>query len=579
MMTLIRKPICRFCACVVLGLSFGSSYAQHQPLRNEAASGFILQQQRERALQEQLDTTADVPGAKIELPDVQQAIPQNEIPCFPIERIILEGEMADRFQWALESTNWDNQRNPDPALGRCLGNEGINIVMGRIQNAIIKRGYITTRVVAGEQNLTQGVLTLTVIPGKIHAIRFAQNSQTRIHWKSALPMREGDLLNLRDLEQALEVFKRVPTTDVDIQIEPAGEGAQAGASDLVITWQEQFPFRINFSLDDGGGRDTSRYQGALTLSYDNPLTLNDLFYVSYNHGLGDGHGGRSEGYSAHYSLPIKGNWLLSLNASYYKYNQIIAGANEEFEYRGTSQNLDATLSRRVYRDATKRLNFYVKGWQRRSKNYLNDTEILNQRRRVSGWEIGADYRHFIGNAVLYTNLSYRRGTGAFKARRSPLEETGEGTSRMKVYNLDASLTIPFLIKTQQLRYSANLRAQWNDTPLLAQDQFSIGGRYTVRGFDGRANLMAERGWLLRNDIGWQIFKSGQELYWGLDFGSIAGPSAHYQVGKNLTGTVLGLRGSLMKHMSYDTFVGTWLHKPDGFKTSKFTAGFNLNLWY
>lgn len=148
MMTLIRKPICRFCACVVLGLSFGSSYAQHQPLRNEAASGFILQQQRERALQEQLDTTADVPGAKIELPDVQQAIPQNEIPFFPIERIILEGEMADRFQWALESTNWDNQRNPDPALGRCLGNEGINIVMGRIQNAIIKRGYITTRVVA-----------------------------------------------------------------------------------------------------------------------------------------------------------------------------------------------------------------------------------------------------------------------------------------------------------------------------------------------------------------------------------------------------------------------------------------------
>lgn len=579
MMNLIRKPICRFCACVVLGLSFGSSYAQHQPLRNEAASGFILQQQRERALQEQLDTTADVPGAKIELPDVQQAIPQNEIPCFPIERIILEGEMADRFQWALESTNWDNQRNPDPALGRCLGNEGINIVMGRIQNAIIKRGYITTRVVAGEQNLTQGVLTLTVIPGKIHAIRFAQNSQTRIHWKSALPMREGDLLNLRDLEQALEVFKRVPTTDVDIQIEPAGEGAQAGASDLVITWQEQFPFRINFSLDDGGGRDTSRYQGALTLSYDNPLTLNDLFYVSYNHGLGDGHGGRSEGYSAHYSLPIKGNWLLSLNASYYKYNQIIAGANEEFEYRGTSQNLDATLSRRVYRDATKRLNFYVKGWQRRSKNYLDDTEILNQRRRVSGWEIGADYRHFIGNAVLYTNLSYRRGTGAFKARRSPLEETGEGTSRMKVYNLDASLTIPFLIKTQQLCYSANLRAQWNDTPLLAQDQFSIGGRYTVRGFDGRANLMAERGWLLRNDIGWQIFKSGQELYWGLDFGSIAGPSAHYQVGKNLTGTVLGLRGSLMKHMSYETFVGTWLHKPDGFKTSKFTAGFNLNLWY
>lgn len=160
--------------------------------------------------------------------------------------------------------------------------------------------------------------------------------------------------------------------------------------------------------------------------------------------------------------------------------------------------------------------------------------------------------------------------------RSPLETTGEGTSRMKVYSLNASLMFPFQFGKQQFRYMGTFRVQWNDTPLVPQDQFSIGGRYTVRGFDGRSSLMAERGWLLRNDLGWQVFTTGQELYWGLDFGNVAGPSVHNQVGQNLTGTVLGLRGSITKYMSYDAFVGTWLHKPDNFKTSRWTSGFSLN---
>ncbi|WP_339800698.1 ShlB/FhaC/HecB family hemolysin secretion/activation protein [Saezia sanguinis] len=546
------------------------------PIPHNAASEFIRQQQREEALQRQMESVADEPGLQITpMPLAVDKIP-DETPCFMIHAMELEGELAEKFQWALKAADRNSQRELDPALNRCLGANGINIVLGRIQNAIVEKGYITSRVTVDEQDLTQGVLKLGFTPGRIHAIRWREGSDTRINWHSALPMREGDLLNLRDLEQALEVFKRVPTTDVDIQIEPVGD---TGQSDLVIYWKETFPLRLNLSIDDGGSLDTSRYQGALTVAYDNPFALSDLFYVSYNHGLGDGNDGRSKGYAVHYSVPIKGNWLLSLNASYYNYHQMIAGSSRDYDYRGTSQNMDITLTRRVYRDAIRRMNFYVSGWQRRSKNYIEDTEIQNQKRRTAGWEIGANYRQFIGNAVFNANLSYRRGTGALEALRSPLEETGEGTSRMKIYNLDASLMLPFKVGKQQFRYSNVLRVQWNDTPLIPQDQFSIGGRYTVRGFDGRNTLMGDRGWLLRNDLGWQVFTTGQELYWGLDFGSVAGQATRYQVGQNLTGTVLGLRGSMTKHVRYDVFMGTWLHKPDGFETSKWTSGFNLNVGF
>jgi hemolysin activation/secretion protein len=120
------------------------------------------------------------------------------------------------------------------------------------------------------------------------------------------------------------------------------------------------------------------------------------------------------------------------------------------------------------------------------------------------------------------------------------------------------------------------RAQWNRTPLVPQNRFSIGGRYTVRGFDGESILMAERGWLIRNDLGWLIADSGQELYLGLDHGEVGGKSADLLIGKRLTGAVVGLRGGYGK-LFWDLFTGWPLQKPENFQTAHNTTGFNLTL--
>ncbi|MBP7303070.1 MAG: hypothetical protein KA972_07810, partial [Brachymonas sp.] len=47
----------------------------------------------------------------------------------------------------------------DAPEGRCLGAQGVNIVLARAQNHLIARGYITSRVLAPEQDLKQGELT------------------------------------------------------------------------------------------------------------------------------------------------------------------------------------------------------------------------------------------------------------------------------------------------------------------------------------------------------------------------------------------------------------------------------------
>jgi hemolysin activation/secretion protein len=109
---------------------------------------------------------------------------------------------------------------------------------------------------------------------------------------------------------------------------------------------------------------------------------------------------------------------------------------------------------------------------------------------------------------------------------------------------------------------------------VPQDRFAIGGRYTVRGFDGENVLLAERGWLVRNDLGIGLLP-GTEFYVGADYGEVGGPSSRALAGTALAGAVAGLRASY-KGFYIDVFVGTPLHKPEGFRTASTTAGFSLN---
>jgi hemolysin activation/secretion protein len=547
----------------------GAAYAQPavDPAQEQRRA-----EERERVLREQLERTPDVRLQGQPAPEAQR-LPGSETPCFSIQTVSLrgEGDAPQQFDWLLDTVAGPDAQ--DAPVGRCLGAQGINLVLKRAQDALLARGFVTSRILAEPQDLKSGALALTVLPGRIRAMRFAPGGEVRGTTWNAMPMAPGSILNLRDVEQALENFKRVPTAEADIQIEPA---EQPGQSDLVISYRQALPFRLSLSADDSGSKATGKYQGSVTLSVDNPLTLNDLFYISFNGDLGGGLPGErgTRGQTVHYAIP-HGYWLLGTTFSHSRYRQSVAGLNQTYEYSGTSSNAEIKLSRLVYRDAVRKSTVALSAFRRSSNNFIDDTEIQVQQRKVGGWQASLNHREFIGEATLDTTLAYKRGTGAFGSLPAPEEAFGEGTSRFKLVTLDAHLGVPFQAAGQRLRYSGALRVQANRSPLTPQDRFAIGGRYTVRGFDGESSLSAERGWLLRNDIGVALGQSRQELYVGLDYAAVGGPSSEYLAGQKLAGAVLGLRGS-WGAMSYDVFIGQPLRKPENFITASTTAGVSLN---
>jgi hemolysin activation/secretion protein len=254
----------------------------------------------------------------------------------------------------------------------------------------------------------------------------------------------------------------------------------------------------------------------------------------------------------------------------------VAGLNQSYVYRGTSENNEIKLNRLLMRDGTQKLNLSVRAFQRKSNNYIDDTEVVVQRRIVGGWDTTLNHKLFIQDATLESNLTYKRGTGAFGSMPAPEEAFNEGTSRFGLVTADVNLALPFKVDQQRIRYNTTWRVQKNDTPLTPQDRFVIGGRYTVRGYDGESVLSAEQGWLWRNDMSFALGDSGQELYVGVDMGQVGGPTSELLVAKRLTGAVLGLRGAIQK-MNYEIFIAEPLNKPDNFKTAKTVTGFSLSM--
>ncbi|WP_249226388.1 ShlB/FhaC/HecB family hemolysin secretion/activation protein [Entomohabitans teleogrylli] len=531
------------------------------------ADPFVHQQEQQKALEQQLMPTA---------PDVRLSAPSGasgkltfplETPCFPLHQVELTGLEAFPHWLPL-------RRIARQGEGRCLGSQGINMLMSALQNRLVDSGYVTARVLAPAQDLKSGRLQLALVPGQIRAVQLTPDSNRYVTLYSAFPAHSGNLLDLRDIEQGLENLQRLPTVQASMDIAP---GAQPGESDILLQRRQSRIWRLGASLDDSGTRNTGRYQGGLTFSLDNPFSLSDLFYISATHDL-EHHGDKgTKNLTAHYSVPF-GYWMVGVTGNDYDYHQTVAGRTGDYRYSGNSKNLDIQISRVIHRNGSQKTTLTYDVLARESKNWIDDTEVGVQRRHTAAWKLGLQHRHYLSWATLDAGISYQRGTRWFGAQPAPEEYWEEATALSKILQINAQLDVPFRLAAQAFHYNVQYSRQSTNTPLTPQDQFSIGNRWTVRGFDGERTLSADRGWYVRNDLGWYLPLPGQELYLGVDYGEIGGRGSEFAIGKHLAGGVLGLRGSAMR-MNYDLFVGIPLAKPDGYHTDPVTVGFNLNWNY
>lgn len=573
--------------------------AQQAPARADEAAAARANAEQSQQIQQQRE--AQQREAAVQAPTVRSTLPTVgaypelpiESPCFRIDTFALDvpatlpdavrikGASAlplDPFAFARE---W-----LDHYTGQCVGKDGVNLITKGLQQAILGRGLVTTRVLLPEQDLSTGTLKVALVPGLIREVRFADPISWGT-WKTAFPARPGDVLNLRDLEQGLEQMKRVASQDVSMKIEPT---SVPGESDVVLTLKRSKPWTFVASVDNSGSRATGKLQGNVSLGIDNLLGLNDILTLGASQDLyfKDKALG-SHGFNGSYSMPW-GYWTATLFGNTNTYYQQIAGVNQTFVSSGNSQSAGVKLARVLRRDQNDVFGGYVQLSKRFGASFIDDTEIEIQRRNNTFFEAGLTDRHYFGGAQFDGTLAYRQGIGAFGGKAdpslaydpniapTPATKPDGPTYRFHMAVLDANLSVPFAIASQALRYVTTFHGQYTNDTLFYVDDLTIGSRYTVRGFDGEQMLAGEKGFYWRNELQAPIGKTGQSLYAGIDYGRVFGPNTAFLAGTQLVGAVIGVRGGVpgkYAGLSYDLFAGTPIHKPSAFTTSRVSVGFHV----
>ena len=451
----------------------------------------------------------------------------------------------------------------------------ITNIRNAFQRKLLDKGFVTSQVYIPEQNLNAGTLQFMVMPGRVEDIQYSDSS-AHGPWRTAFPVRPGDILNIRDVEQGLEQMKRVSSQSVTMKLLP---GTSVGTSIIELSIKQDKPVHGSISFDNSGLESTGVYQGSFTTSFDQVFRANDTFTMSLSgdlSGAGSIKGTRAA--SLNYVIP-HGKDTFSLSFSKSRYHQTIQSNPYDFTYSGKSTTMKAKWNHVWSRTQREKRAFDISISTRHNHRFVNDMEIPVQALRTTSMEFGVSNRKYIGNATLYSRLGFQWGIGALGAQPEHKASVAMGgpTSRYHMWLVDVDYRKPFIMGHRPASFTSSFHGQWvqGGKRLYSVDTINIGNRYSIYGFDGEYTLMGDSGWYVRNEVSSVIPRLNTEVYLGLDVGAVYGKSTEALVGKTIAGTALGVRGNYSSGLLFDAFVSTPLYKPQGYHTKKYYSGFTV----
>lgn len=488
-------------------------------------------------------------------------------PTFPIHRIIVVNVPA-QLAWL--------QDMADAKAGHPMGLADINALVAAMNEQLVQRGYVTSQVSIPEQNLKRGELRLIPILGRLGTVSYAEHSAV-VPWRNAFPIREGDILNMRMLEEGLEAMKRLSSQDVTMRLVP---GKAPGVTDVELLITKTKPLHWLYTIDNSGLENTGRLQQSVSVAIDQAFHGDDQLQLAFSgDGERDGYVKGTRSRSVSYTIPFRRE-RFTISYGDYKYHQTVVSNPYDFISSGRSQTTRVTWEHLLGRTDTVRRHISVSAFQRIAHNYIDDMEIDVQSMKTSALEIGYYERQYIGKSTLYTHIGHRFGTAWWGAQEdlSDLED-GLPTTHYKMWLFDVDYVHPFTMGHRPATWTSSFHGQWTTggVYLYGTDQLSIGNLYTVRGFDGEYTLSSESGWYLRNEIASRIEPWHSDVYVAMDVGAVYGKSVAWLVGRTIAGMAVGLRGEFPSGLMYDVNLGWPLYKPANYHTGK-TVGYVMFGW-
>ena len=358
----------------------------------------------------------------------------------------------------------------------------LNNLTKELTRLYIDKGYVTSQVYFKAQKINEGILEVIAVEGKVDDI-----TPNELYIENAFLAQEGKYLNLRDLERAIESINRLPSNNATMKIIPS---QKVGTSNIQI--ENQTSNRINgtIGIDNYGSKKTGKFQGSLNFNLDNPLNINDQFSIYLNSTHRHTKEENSKGNGFVYSFPIGNRILNTISYKKTKYDQFLKVGITDYETKGKTNTASFDIKYKLYHDQQNRFNVGAFVSRYDTENFIAGSQIETSSYSVSTKGLNLDYLFQTQGFYSSLALSYTKGTNLFGTHNpTSLDE------KFSLYTIDLSMMKQLL----EVQYSLNGHYQHSNDPLFGNDQVSIGGAYSVRGYN-KEGLSGNSGYYLRNEL-------------------------------------------------------------------------------
>lgn len=499
------------CAVAVAVAAVLSAHAQAQP---DPKAGDIIRDLERKPL-----ALPDRQYIDLDLPDAPQEQAMTGGPTVTVSRFALSGNSAISSS-ELTALLADLQ-------GRTLTLGELQVGANRITRLYRERGYPLARSYLPMQQVSEGVVSITVLEGRLGAIRVHNDSRLGDDVVAAplATLKPGDTVQAELLENALLGLRALPGIEARATLQP---GASLGLTDLVVNITSAPLITGGVDLDNYGNRYTGAYRLGLSLDVNSPLCLGDRLSLRL---LGSDEDQRYARLAYQLPLGTRGTQVgLSYSAMRYELGKSFTGLDAHGEARIASLFALQPLLR------SRDLSLYVQA-QIDAKELEDDIGLVNnhteKESRVATLTLNGNSRDGWGGG----------GVNSFSLAVSPGRLDCNGPCAVP----DSFVKVaPSLLRLQRLdeRFSlyAQWQGQWANGNLDSSEKFAVGGAFGVRAYP-QGEASGDEGWLANLELRYALGESWQALVF-LDHGQVTldkdpAPAATGNQ-RHLTGSGLGL---------------------------------------
>lgn len=380
-----------------------------------------------------------------------------------------------------------------PYENRELAFTDIAELRDRLTRALIEAGYATSGAIVPDQSLADGVLEIQIVGGRVSEVKITTDGRLADRYLRSRLDPGDDPVNVVALENRLQILQQdAQIKTVTAALEPS---RTRGASILNVNVAEETPWWIALEGNNYETPAIGSWGGKASAGWRNITGFGDSIWAGFT-----GTEGLREVEGA-YAIPFT-RWDTTFDVhAQATWSEVVQEPFDDLDIESRSETYGFTLSQPIYRTLEHHAEVFLMGEWRQSKTFLLGSPFSfvegpdDGKVEITVARLGGRWSHRTRSRVLALSSMLSYGLPILGATNNK-GDAPDGEFLSWLGQGSFAWRFPALLNTQ---FIARGDVQLANGPLFGLEQFSVGGRYTVRGY--RENtLVRDNGAVLSGEI-------------------------------------------------------------------------------